>query len=416
MVQPVPSWVVEDEQAKWAADHSLRINQVVRAQQVDSLQSFGDILYLCSTWRSQNGLEFHHYFVTDWVWTMDFLSTGLQVHQNTPPQQCAVHARFSKTNAVERRLRQVCGATAYSVALRNCEHSARYIHSGRWISYQMSGESSSLGATFVRSMMDEHFRKLNRLPRELREYARPTLPYSPNVYPGFLEYQGSPQGLSKADHSAFNVLVVGPSGCGKSRLINLLFNRKVAESRGSAASITGELHVYSGRGLINGRQKKVNIIDTIGLCDAHIHDEDFMQLTRNLKGMFAFLDQASANQMLSLLEVNATNMLAAGTPRNGDRVRFPLGARMPQMFAMPPPIPKCIMTAFPQAEFEVLRSDLAMAVDSIFAAPNEGQRIPTQTHSRKQSKWCGQAHVAMASRSGVVACQDAVNDYAGGRW
>eukprot|EP00435_Cladocopium_sp_Y103_P024234 s620_g5.t3 len=291
MVQPVPSWVVEDEQAKWAADHSLRINQVVRAQQVDSLQSFGDILYLCSTWRSQNGLEFHHYFVTDWVWTMDFLSTGLQVHQNTPPQQCAVHARFSKTNAVERRLRQVCGATAYSVALRNCEHSARYIHSGRWISYQMSGESSSLGATFVRSMMDEHFRKLNRLPRELREYARPTLPYSPNVYPGFLEYQGSPQGLSKADHSAFNVLVVGPSGCGKSRLINLLFNRKVAESRGSAASITGELHVYSGRGLINGRQKKVNIIDTIGLCDAHIHDEDFMQLTRNLKGMFAFLDQ-----------------------------------------------------------------------------------------------------------------------------
>eukprot|EP00435_Cladocopium_sp_Y103_P023465 s620_g5.t1 len=112
--------------------------------------------------------------------------------------------------------------------------------------------------------------------------------------------------------------------------------------------------------------------------------------------------EASANQMLSLLEVNATNMLAAGTPRNGDRVRFPLGARMPQMFAMPPPIPKCIMTAFPQAEFEVLRSDLAMAVDSIFAAPNEGQRIPTQTHSRKQSKWCGQAHVAMASRSGVV--------------
>eukprot|EP00435_Cladocopium_sp_Y103_P017171 s620_g4.t1 len=420
--QSAPPKVVEDEKAKWAVDHSLRINNEIRDRQLDFLHSFGDILYLCSTRCSQNSLEFQHYFVTDGLWTMEFLSSGLQVHQNTLPQPCDEHARFTRTKEVECRLRQVCGATAYSVTLRNGEHLARYIYSGTWISHQMSGESSSLGATFAHIMMDEHLRKLNRLPVEIQEYARGTPIYSPKEYPGFLHYLESPQGLSKADHSEFNVLVVGPAGCGKSRLINLLFNRNVAESRGSAASVTRELHIYSGTGLINDSQKKVNIIDTIGLCDTYIPDGQVLQLIKDsMKVNFAYVDQVvvicagrietnhteaigriidwlrfssyecqftfiynkvdqmeiperepSAKAMLALLGVEST-MLARGTPRNGDRVRFPLGAPMCEM---PPQIPKCIMTGFPKAEFEVLRSDLAMAVDSIFAAPKEGQRIP----------------------------------------
>jgi septin family protein len=88
------------------------------------------------------------------------------------------------------------------------------------------------------------------------------------------------------------VLVVGPSGCGRSRFINLLFNKIVAESKASAAFVTRQIKPYSGTGSINLCQRKVNLIDTIGLCDSFISEDIVLKLIQeSLRINFAYLDQ-----------------------------------------------------------------------------------------------------------------------------
>ncbi|CAE7254456.1 spn2 [Symbiodinium sp. KB8] len=283
--------VVEDEKTNWVADHCLQINVERRDRQLQSVGKFGEQLHICWSRCQQNGIRYNHFFVTDLVHTMEFLTTGLQVHSNALQAPYYVDASFAKTSEVEHRMKQVCGSMAYSVSLRNCEHLARYIHSGSWVSYQML-QGSYLGSTFVQYMMDEHMKKSNCLPGELRVEAPRRQLYSSRDYAGFLKYESSPRGLSRADHDAFNVLVVGPSGCGKSKLINLLFNSDVTESKGAAHSVTREMKVLSGQGKIYDSIRKVNIIDTIGLCDSHISARMVLELIKSsLKVNFAYIDQ-----------------------------------------------------------------------------------------------------------------------------
>lgn len=140
--------------------------------------------------------------------------------------------------------------------------------------------------------MDEHLKKLNRLPFELRIHGPGRALFPRAEYDGFLRHIASPEALSRADEEAFNVLIVGPPGCGKSRLINLLFNKIVAESKASAASVTRQIKTYSGTGLINLCQRKVNLIDTIGLCDSFISEDIVLKLIQeSLRINFAYLDQ-----------------------------------------------------------------------------------------------------------------------------
>ena len=431
MGQTVPK-VVEDEKTKWAADHALRINPEVRSQQLRDLTHFKSELYLCYDLCKENGIQYQHFFVTDNKWTIEFLSTGVQIHRNTLRSGYFVDATFQKTQEVEDRMSRVCGATAYSVTLRNCEHLGRYIYSGSWVSYQML-EGSYLGSTFVKYMMDEHLKNLNRLPYELRAEAPRTNLFPPDEYRGFLNYTGCPQGLSRADEEAFNILVVGPSGCGKSRLINLLFNREVAESRGSAMSITRQINIYSGTGLIVTQRRKVNVIDTIGLCDSHITADGVLELIKeSLKVNFAFIDQVvvlcsgrierqhseNIKQILEWLRhsqyptsftflYNKVDQMPARERENhvvqmcqllgikrlilrelsrtifhGDQVR----AR-DQIRSRPPggvfTVSKCLATGFPNVPFRELSDDLVLVLDSLFAKPRAYQgRIPVQ------ESWC----------------------------
>ena len=139
--------------------------------QLDLLPKFGDDLQLRYTDRAILGYSYQHFWVTDGTWSIEFgggelLDNTVLVHCNPVKGSSVTDSRFKLTAAVMDRMRKVCGGTNYSLALRNCEHLARYIHSGAWISFQMVG-SGVLKNAFI-SHMGEHTKLINILPSELQ--------------------------------------------------------------------------------------------------------------------------------------------------------------------------------------------------------------------------------------------------------
>ena len=190
-------------------------------------------------------------------------------------------SKFKLTAAVMERMRKVCGGTNYSLALRNCEHLARYIHSGAWISFQMVG-SGVLKNAFI-SHMGEHTKLINILPSEL-QLAEPEMK---QLYPenemrvameetGGIKFKQMKNSLTATDDERFNIVFLGPTGSGKSHLINNLFNLTVSPSKASLDSVTKEIKFYEGMCSYwnwSRVEKKrvslnvnVNVIDTIGKC------------------------------------------------------------------------------------------------------------------------------------------------------
>ena len=195
-------------------------------------------------------------------------------------------------------MKAVCGATAYSVTLRNCEHLATYIRTGAWVSQQMLMEGD-LGTVFARAMMDYQCKNLNTWPHELQPPPEADLGpmYPPEQYSGFIQDHHFSPCLSSADEDAFNILMLGPTGSGKSRLINLLFNKEVAKSADTAKSVTKQMQIHSGRTWMMDKnvrsaiQRKVNIIDSIGLCDSDLSSDTVLELIKHhLRVNFAYVD------------------------------------------------------------------------------------------------------------------------------
>ena len=52
-------------------------------------------------------------------------NANVQIHSNRLPTGYFIEKRFEMTLEVKERMRKVCGATNYSLALRNYEHVAR---------------------------------------------------------------------------------------------------------------------------------------------------------------------------------------------------------------------------------------------------------------------------------------------------
>jgi GTP-binding protein EngB required for normal cell division len=193
-------------------------------------------------------------------------------------------------------MKKVCGATNYSLCLRNCEHLARYINSGSWFSFQMASGSGKIRDHF-KAYLSVNFTKLiNTIPGNLVEY----VPLSNKLmYPqctNYIHSTGNSKILLKSDENCHNVLLVGPTGCGKSRLINILFNREVVASSSGPKSVTRDVHFLKGNfkstdWAASSMSMSVNLIDTIGICDSVMSGEEvFSWVKDRVKVNMMFLD------------------------------------------------------------------------------------------------------------------------------
>jgi predicted GTPase len=95
--------------------------------------------------------------------------------------------------------------------------------------------------------------------------------------------------LTALDDNMYNIVFIGPTGCGKSTLINLLFNRTVSQVGAGTHSVTREVTFSQGSAFINvlkngdwvGTNQKINVIDTIGLCDCAMTDSEVFSYIQN---------------------------------------------------------------------------------------------------------------------------------------
>ena len=95
------------------------------------LPKFGKQLSLCYITNSLFGVEYQHWYVTDTKYVIEFgageiTDAKIDVHDQ-PKIGGVTESTFARTNEVTERMAKLCGATNYSLALRNCEHAARYV-------------------------------------------------------------------------------------------------------------------------------------------------------------------------------------------------------------------------------------------------------------------------------------------------
>merc|ERR1711962_1985174 len=162
--------LVESEKTSWVLDHNLGYIPKIREEQLKLLPNFERQLQLCFKNRSLNGVKYQHWWVTDTTWIIEFDSDehfGHSVSVHCKPRTgYTTDCSFQLTPDVMDRMVKVCGASNYSLALRNCEHLARYIHCGAWISFQMVGSGPLKNCFF--SYMSTFTKIINTFPEELR--------------------------------------------------------------------------------------------------------------------------------------------------------------------------------------------------------------------------------------------------------
>ena len=190
--------------------------------------------------------KYEHWFITngDGSWVLEFgeFSRGptdmiVGVHSN-PRGEYDIKDTFILTQEVMERMKKVVGATNYSVALRNCEHVARYIQSGSWVSFQMSGKGV-LRKMFYKDMA-AYTKMVNKLPLELKEAGEEVkVVYEENESSGrtifqvknfifrqvliFMMLQVMPKtALTQEDANAYNILFLGPTGSGRFSLATFI--------------------------------------------------------------------------------------------------------------------------------------------------------------------------------------------------
>jgi len=309
------------ERLVWPLAHELGRDTDAYLRQREALQHFSratDALKLCFV--PTEGREYLHWFVTDGVWCIGFMSLDeemegeeeaeeeevaqarVQVQRIDPNCEAVVRASFTLTEEVLERMERVCGGVNHSFCLRNSEHLAKYIHCGAWTSLQMN-EGSLLRKLFqphLASTAKGLVRLINTLPKDLQEEEeaaeeeepagadanstkkkrRQKKSKHPVLFPQLesrpswvCHYESSASTLARVKDEAWNVLFVGPSGAGKSRIINVLFNREVTASAAAGRSVTVSCEILRG----TWRGKKVNVIDTVGFSNSEASPERILE-------------------------------------------------------------------------------------------------------------------------------------------
>ena len=164
-----PSQLVDVEKTSWVRSHKLNCIASLKEEQIELLSNFGSKLQLCYYDRTIYGYEYQHWWVTDGNWIIEFGGGEIQnatvlVHCNPRPMYTTVF-KFALTPEGMERMKKVCGTSNYSLALRNCEHVARYIHCGAWLCSQMVGDGVLRGCFF--SHMTNFTKRINTFPDEV---------------------------------------------------------------------------------------------------------------------------------------------------------------------------------------------------------------------------------------------------------
>ena len=183
---------------------------------------------------------------------------------------------FTATAEVLERMNRVFSATNFSFCLRNSEHMARYIMEDSWLSLQLMREGE-MRKYFGQILKPEHLRLIASLPSDL--LAKETLVDTNPIFDGvdmvIYERYVSMEDI-KLTSDAYNIVIVGPTGAGKSTLTNIFFNASVSRTRDqNAISVTRSfLMVQGSYTCSDNKQLKVNVVDTMGLCDLFMEDEE----------------------------------------------------------------------------------------------------------------------------------------------
>ena len=266
------------EKETWIVPHRLNVRADLRQEQVALLHNFGPTLKLCFKNQSKNGVSYQHWWVADknTNWVIEFgggevWDCTVLVHSKAR-HNYIIDCEFTNTPEVRERMQKVCGTTNYSLALRNCEHVARYIRYGSWLCFQMVGDGV-LKETFF-SHMSGYTKLINIFPEELRpaEFEHNIIYPIEHINGFHLNWECKKEALVAADNNAYNIVFLGPTGSGKSTMINEAFNCTVCETAASADSVTRQVVFHQGshslwkstRGDGTVPQVKVNVIDTIG--------------------------------------------------------------------------------------------------------------------------------------------------------
>jgi len=292
--------LVKSELHAWAKDHSLEVDKSVYSNASSLLNNFpiGSKIMLCISMMQSGSCEYEHWFISNGAWHLEFgngddlTNNMVTVHMN----QKAGYRIFKKLRVDQQmveRMHEVLGASNYSLLLRNCEHIANYVAFGRWVSIQTVREGR-IGRALLEFVCDkEHLALRNLLPKELRKSRCSEGERLFNGKQGRIAYQQTRLLLNANDRDAFNIVFLGPTGAGKSSLINLLFNKRVAETSddvdSDVMSCTRNMQFYCGQGECVASDHKgnhqrlfrrVNIIDTIGFCDSEMSASEVYRLTK----------------------------------------------------------------------------------------------------------------------------------------
>ena len=314
----------KQERERWGLEHSLMINEETKIKMKPYLNNFkSPKLQLCYKEVNRPGFSYKIWFIkdsqSDWVISFNEEADGkylVKVHEYK--EVLTEYRIFDRKEEIMDRMLQVLGATNYSMLLRNSEHIAWYIKARVWVSHQICEEFSLLKRIL---RPDKHAENLSmEPPKELEKTATRDFVFHDDSYDNECVQNAVMNEILSEAKMPFRVIVIGPTGAGKSTMINHLYNRKVCGVGDSAkretdkVESTHDIYSYTENKKFFGqvknfpflskyKSKKVNIFDTIGLCDGEITDSENIDIVKNyLEPKFPHLDK-----VVVVFSVKSTN-------------------------------------------------------------------------------------------------------------